>query len=254
MMETDDDNVEVIDTSVTDPAGYTVITNVFPQRSKAEMRLLKDLRAIQSVDESEMGFRAYPKDRQLFVWTVELFEFDRATQFKQDMLKYEQQTGRNYVEFTIYFPADYPDVAPFVHVVLPRFMPGTGFVRRGGSICTNLLMKEGWNQNFEAVTFLYSLILLILTNGPRIDFANTLPYSQKEAIRSHKKAARLDGWHTMYLPGGTETPQPQPIKAVPPKPPRRHHRHRRKIVPNENEQHLPFDDLFGRRLEFLQLN
>ena len=173
----------------------------FNPKGSAAIRLIEDYNNILRADPKINGFTAEPIQNNLFVWSVHLFGFEKKTPIYNDMLKYKKQTGRDYIEFEVSFPPNYPDVPPFVRVVRPRFLFHKGRVTVGGSICNDLLTMESWKPVYEIESMLINLFSEILSSDPRIDFSNNTPYSMEEAKAAYMRVASDHGWKTSgWLP------------------------------------------------------
>lgn len=101
-----------------------------------------------------------------------------------------------HVEFEVDFPDKYPMEPPFVRVLYPRFAYRTGHITLGGSICNQMLTRDGWSP---ALT-LDKVMLDIVTNITNcVDDPNYLKtgkldtdkwkirYEKKEAIEAHTR-------------------------------------------------------------------
>lgn len=174
----------------------------FNPKSSAAIRLVEDFRSLKRSDPKMLGFSADPKENNLFVWCVKLFGFEKGTPIYSDMEKYKKMTGRDYVEFEIHFPPNYPDIPPFMRVVQPRFVFHKGRVTVGGSICNDILTMESWKPVYEIESLLLNVFTEILAGDPRIDFSRiNYPYSMQGAKEAFIRVARDHGWKTSnWLP------------------------------------------------------
>ncbi|KAH0785344.1 Ubiquitin-conjugating enzyme family protein [Histomonas meleagridis] len=173
----------------------------FNPKGSAAIRLIEDYNMILRSDPKVNGFTAEPIQNNLFVWTVHLFGFEKKTPIYDDIQKYKKKTGRDYIEFEVSFPPNYPEVPPFVRVVRPRFLFHKGRVTVGGSICNDLLTMESWKPVYEIESMLINLFSEILSSDPRIDFSNTSPYSLEEAKAAYVRVANDHRWKTSgWLP------------------------------------------------------
>jgi len=147
----------------------------------------------------ELGWKATPRPGDLFVWDVVLTGFEKGTPLAQDMKEYKNKTGREGVDMLMTFPQDYPFKPPFIRVVRPRFMPRTGHVTIGGSICTQLLVDEGWSSVNDIESILTTIHSQITDkeSGGRIDFSNMSDFTAEEAQSAFQRVAeyhRQNGW------------------------------------------------------------
>jgi len=185
-------------------AKYQKQTFVHETSSEATRRLISDVKALMRSDSVKNGFTATPINingsENLYVWEVRLFDFEG--ELGKDMKKYEQISGRNYVELKIQFSKDYPFMPPFVRVIEPRFMFRTGNVTLGGAICMEMLTLTGW----RAINSIESIIMTVRSqigskeSGGRLDFSHTSSgYTEQEAWTAFYRAAETHGWNTKGL-------------------------------------------------------
>lgn len=110
------------------------------------------------------------------------------------------------IKVALYFPAgtsvseEYPNVPFKIRVISPKFIDGTGRVTKGGSLCADILYKEGWSPTNTIEKILRNLIVSIATegsrNGPgRID-PNRLgeEYSYAAYLESFSQTAGFHGY------------------------------------------------------------
>jgi len=166
----------------------------FSCKTAAERRLLMDFKNIQKSNPKDLGFRAFPYNNSLMNWEVRLFGFDPKDPVFNDMKQYSKSSGKDYIEMRVSFPPDYPNAPPFVRVVQPRFQFHTGRVTIGGSLCTDVLTMAGWKAVYDIESLLTNIISEILASKPRIDLANTRPYSLEEAKSAYQRVAADHGW------------------------------------------------------------
>lgn len=171
------------------------LTRKYNARTPAELRLIQDLRTLQRVGEKSLGFRANPIDMKLDHWSVQIFEFDKNTEFFRDMQKYKKMCGRDYIEMSLSFPPDYPFSPPFARILTPRFQYRTGHVTLGGSLCMDILTSDGWNPMYEISSIISNIIAQIISGNPRVDLTQaTVPYPLSEAKDGYIRMATQHGW------------------------------------------------------------
>lgn len=160
-------------------------------------RLLKDLTHVQRV--KHHGWSAQPSQGNLAIWEVKLFDFDKDTPLFNDIQSLKSRSGEDFITMHMKFPPGYPNKPPFVRVVRPRFAFRTGRVTVGGSLCTELLVQEGWQPVYDIESIIESLRQQITDKeaGARVDFNNTQPYTEEEAIEAFNRVARDHGWSVM---------------------------------------------------------
>jgi ubiquitin-conjugating enzyme E2 Q len=185
-------------------AKYQKQTFVHESSSEATRRLISDVKALMRSNSAKNGFTATPTNvngaENLYVWEVRLFDFEG--ELGKDMKKYQEKSGRNYVELKIQFSKDYPFMPPFVRVIEPRFMFRTGNVTLGGAICMEMLTLTGW----RAVNSIESIIMTVRSqigsteSGGRLDFSATSSgYTEQEAWTAFYRAAETHHWNTKGL-------------------------------------------------------
>jgi len=165
-------------------------------------RLLKDYQLLSTCDLTKQGFTAEPKNGNLFLWEVRLWNFDKSIckAFNDDLKKYGQKhAGQDYVKLEMRFPPEYPYLPPFIRVVAPRFVFHTGRVTVGGSICFELLTASGWFSTLS-IESIFLQIKLEMTNGnPAVDWGNESEYTENEAKEAFFRVANDHGWSTQGL-------------------------------------------------------
>lgn len=171
----------------------TLISKFNPKTGPAR-RLLYDLREVMANKPEELGFSTQPKGTDIFNWEVRIFGFEKDSPMYADLQKYKSMTGRDYVEMCVTFPPDYPDNPPFVRVVQPRFQFHTGRVTVGGSLCTDVLTRDGWRPIYNITSLMVNIFSEIMDGKPRIDFNQNAPYSLQEAKNAFQRVARDHGW------------------------------------------------------------
>ena len=203
IIEDDGEDDEPAPSSPEEPEDTTLqdLTRKFNPQTGAARRLIYDLKEMIQSNPDQLGFSTMPKGTDIFNWEVRVFGFEKGTPMFDDLIRYQKETGRGYVEMCVTFPPEYPNLPPFVRVVQPRFMFHTGRVTIGGSLCTNILTLDGWNPLYDIQSLMVNIFSEIMNGKPRIDFANKLPYSLHEAREAYKRVASDHGWKTStWLP------------------------------------------------------
>ena len=166
----------------------------FPTNTPALRRLLRDYKTMRRANAEEIGFRASLKGKDLFRWEIQVFGFEKGSPMYNDLQRYKQMTGRDYVEMSVTFPPTYPLAPPFIRVVQPRFAFHTGHVTVGGSICTDVLTMKGWSPVYEIKTLMINVLSEIMNGDPRIDFEVMHPYTLAEAKEAFTRIAQRYSW------------------------------------------------------------
>jgi ubiquitin-conjugating enzyme E2 Q len=143
------------------------------------------------------GWSASPDGRNLSKWKVELNNFEKGTGLFKDMEELKRRTGRNTIDMEMTFPKEYPFKPPFIRVLRPRFMPRTGRVTVGGSICTELLTDDGWKPVYDIESILETIRQQITDpeSGAKLDHSNTTDYSMAEAQEAFHRVAQYHKEH-----------------------------------------------------------
>jgi len=166
-------------------------------------RLMKDyIELCCSKTSGKLGFKAFPRDGDLFTWEIHIFDFDKTIckDFNNDLQKFaKSHNGQDFVRLEMKFPEGYPYKPPFLRVVNPRFMFHTGRVTVGGSICFELLTGSGWKP-INDLESIFLQIKLEMTNGkPRVDFEKNYDYTEQEAKEAFFRVAGDHGWDVSGL-------------------------------------------------------
>jgi len=218
----DEENEDNEDFEVEDDLGLdTKVEKEKPKKSKEEleidnksflevgsptatMRLIRDLKSIQSGNKDQLGFSAAPTIdtktglENLYHWNVKLFGFEKGTDLYKDMESFKKNCKEDFITIELRFSKDYPFAPPFVRVVRPRFAFRTGHVTMGGSICMELLTNSGWNSTNDIESILIQIRAEMVGGGARLDAGsnNSYEYSEQEAWEAFFRAASTHGWNT----------------------------------------------------------
>eukprot|EP01012_Entosiphon_sulcatum_P012638 TRINITY_DN17960_c0_g1_i1.p1 TRINITY_DN17960_c0_g1~~TRINITY_DN17960_c0_g1_i1.p1 ORF type:complete len:333 (-),score=58.23 TRINITY_DN17960_c0_g1_i1:46-1044(-) len=160
---------------------------------QASSRIFQDLRQLWRAGRN-FGFWADPHPDNLFKWTVTFFNFEKDTPLFKDMIEYKKRSGKDFVEFAMEFPPDYPFRPPFIRAVRPRFQFHTAHITIGGSICMELLTTSGWTAANSIESVLICIRTELTAGGGRLDLANAQDYSEAEARDAFQRVARQHGW------------------------------------------------------------
>lgn len=129
------------------------------------------------------------------------------TPFKDQMEQYKKKYGQNYLELIFTFPPNYPNIAPFIRVRLPRFVMYTAHVTVGGSICMGSLTFKGWTPT-RTISSLISEVFALMMSGeagdkpPKLDLSTDEPYDLPGAIDGFRRSAEKHKWE---IPNWTPT-------------------------------------------------
>ncbi|ODM87076.1 Ubiquitin-conjugating enzyme E2 Q1 [Orchesella cincta] len=136
------------------------------------------------------GFHLALEDNyNLYKWKIKLKGVDKDSQLHADLLTLKQREGKDFIEKTFH-------LSPFVRVVHPVI--NGGYVMSGGSICMELLTKNGWSSAYAVESVIMQIAATLVKGKARIYFEKR-QYSLARAQQSHKAVTQIheaSGWHT----------------------------------------------------------
>ena len=100
-----------------------------------------------------------------------------------------------YINFEITLPDDYPLSPPFIRIITPRFVHLTGHITIGGSICSELLMKQNWVPTLSILKVMIIVCHNMIDGGARLERGSGLlrPYTFTEAESAYNRMIRTHG-------------------------------------------------------------
>jgi ubiquitin-conjugating enzyme E2 Q len=160
-------------------------------------RILSDFNAVRQG--THYGWKAAPDGRNLALWNIELFDFDKGSSLEGEMKQVAKRTGKAAIELTMKFPREYPFKPPFIRVVRPRFVMHTARITIGGSICTQLLTDEGWKPIYDIESVIETIRQQITDpeSKAKVDLSNASDYTEAEALEAFHRVAehhKRVGW------------------------------------------------------------
>lgn len=181
--------------SANEPSATSTVMNTKRVKKEVENLMNPDVRSacIRRVNFYNKGNNTSPL-------LVELIP-DNDTPLYEDCQRYNIPG----IVVAIYFEPTYPMAPPKIRVVYPKFVRGTGRITEGGSICADVLYKNGWSPACNLDSTLVSLISLMSNEGQstvdgesskgRID-GNSLgkQYSFNEFLTSVDFVASVHTW------------------------------------------------------------
>lgn len=123
------------------------------------------------------------------LWNVKLLKIDNDSKLFKDM----QTLKIDHILLEIEFTEKYPIEPPMVRVLKPSFVPITGHVTDGGSICYELLTNQGWSPAINMESLLISLKAIISDDG-RLNGLENSRYTKTNAISGYNRVLRAHGW------------------------------------------------------------
>ena len=165
--------------------------DVFMGVTSRVMRELKSFHKSQECSRFNLSFK--DDDASRLILRLPSVSFNDTT--NQDALNIYtdlEENGRRYgrdPEVVMEIVLDnYPTEPPFVYVVRPRFEFHTGHVTVGGSVCTELLTKQGWDPNMILETLVLILWQNFIEGKARVVNFSIYPHFEPEADYSEKEA------------------------------------------------------------------
>ncbi|XP_038068831.1 ubiquitin-conjugating enzyme E2Q-like protein CG4502 [Patiria miniata] len=163
----------------------------------AVRRLLSDLKMFKR-SESANGIHGSPRGDNLFLWDVQMTDFEPKSVLGKDLCKYADKYKQKLeIQLEMSFPDDYPMAPPFIRVVRPRFKFLTAHVTIGGSICMELLTKSGWRPTNDIESILVQVRSEIVSDPKAaldMDRANR-EYTKTEAETAFHRMVQRYGWN-----------------------------------------------------------
>jgi ubiquitin-protein ligase len=156
------------------------MANFSPQVVK---RIMSDLKDISEIPPDSLQFRVKETGR-IDQWEIQVFQFDPSKLISTDIEKYKVTTGRDYLQFILTFPENYPQNGPNMRLIQPRL---TTTQNLGGIVYFNGFGSTTWNPNQNAAYKFGEVFNFMLNDqNPGIVFANMTPYNLEEAQKGYQ--------------------------------------------------------------------
>ena len=170
-------------------------TEAPPAKRPAPPRPMTMLRALLGARTVEQFVVEIPDETNANVWRV-IYPDATFLEPSYNLFDDLQVFTSDYrcVELELIFPENYPHAPPFARVVRPRFIPRTGHVTNGGTICTEMLMADKWDPQMSGDALLVALHCTLVDGKGRIDKHRRDPYDYAEAKADRARIARDHGW------------------------------------------------------------
>jgi len=135
----------------------------------------------------------------LYEWSVKLYKVDPDSQLASDLKVLEKPPyNQNFIHFHMIFKDSFPFEPPFVRVVSP--VVTNGYVLSGGSICMELLTKQGWSSAYSIESLITQISATLVKGKARISFeTKSNMYSLAKAQQSFRSLVHIhekSGWFT----------------------------------------------------------
>ena len=152
-------------------------------------------RELTGMQQSEYMIETNESD--FFRWTVHMPETVVHDELKRDVHAWARSYKKEpLITLEVVFPEDYPISAPFVRVVRPRFVVYTGHVTVCGSLCTELLTRQGWRP-MTVSALLHSIGVMFKEGRGRVHGTGTVAgqdYTEREARDAFTRVAKFHKW------------------------------------------------------------
>jgi ubiquitin-protein ligase len=163
-------------------------------KKKGNCRILKEIKMMSRyndgpVDDNGLTLEFSIFEEQINIWRCKLSidNFKDCNYLYSDLQKY----NINNVEFEILLPERYPFEPPFIRLVSPRFAFLSGHITRGGSICMELLTKQGWTSSISVDKVLLMIKQNMMDGEARIDPKLIgKVYGYQEAVEAYDRMLR----------------------------------------------------------------
>jgi hypothetical protein len=142
-------------------------------------------------DEDNINKWLVSVSRKAFFDTDPSVALSAQTPLYQDMVACSVE----YINFEITLPDDYPLSPPFIRIITPRFVHLTGHITIGGSICSELLMKQNWVPTLSILKVMIIVCHNMVDGVARLDRGPGLlrPYTFTEAESAYNRMIRTHG-------------------------------------------------------------
>lgn len=150
-------------------------------------RLLMEYNNIMKNKEKNTEFVLEETDN-LETWNVKLINIDADSNLSKDMKTLDIDCIEMEIKFT-----SYPIKPPSVRIIKPSFIPMTGHITHGGSICFELLTNQGWTPAILMET-LFIHIKAIISEDGRLNGKYNKEYTERNADAGRARFMRAHGW------------------------------------------------------------
>lgn len=161
---------------------------------KSNGRIMKEIKMMDkynqgSVDNNGLEMKFNVLEDQINIWRCKMSKnnFTDCKDLFTDFNKY----NIDYVEFEVLLPGQYPFEPPFIRVISPIFKFLSGHITRGGSICMELLTKQGWISGICIDKVLLMIKQNMIDGNARIDSSMLgKVYGYQEAVKAYDRMLR----------------------------------------------------------------
>jgi len=177
----------------------SITKNISLGKKMGAPRLAKEFMKLQETGcnkTSELGVLidcSLKKEDNLSCWKI-LFTRENIP---QEYKLYKQMITRKIdnIELEITFSSQYPHEPPFIRIIHPRFMYRTGHITLGGSICMDILTKQGWTPIMTVEKLMLQIKTLLIDGDAELDPAKwNVKYDMAEAKQAFQRMLKTHGW------------------------------------------------------------
>ncbi|CAD6234002.1 GSCOCG00007465001-RA-CDS [Cotesia congregata] len=174
---------------------------------QANDRLMKELSIVYKSDYYKKGMLTVNLiDDCLYEWEVGIKEVDSDSELMKDLKLLKIVENKDSILLRMTFSANFPYEPPFVRVIHPVMM--RGFVTHGGSLCLELLTRQGWSSAYSIESLIIQIISSLVKGNGRIrrfamsdspTVSSESVYTLANAQKSFQKVIQVHktrGWHT----------------------------------------------------------
>lgn len=157
-------------------------------------RIMKEIKMMEKynegvIDDNGLDMKFNILEDQINIWRFHISKnnFIESKNLFSDFEKY----NIDYVDIEVLLPERYPFDPPFIRIVSPRFEFLSGHITRGGSICMELLTKQGWTSSISIDKVLLMIKQNIMDGNARVD-SNMIGkiYGYHEAVEAYDRMLR----------------------------------------------------------------
>lgn len=163
-------------------------------KKKGNGRIMKEIKMMEkynqgSVDNNGLEMNFNILEDQINIWRCHITK-NNFTDCK-DLITDFEKYNINAVEFEVLLPERYPFEPPFIRIVSPRFEFLSGHITRGGSICMELLTRQGWTSSISIDKVLLMIKQNMMDGNARIDSRMIgKVYGYREAVEAYDRMLR----------------------------------------------------------------
>eukprot|EP01080_Neovahlkampfia_damariscottae_P003070 gene3070-5240_t len=158
----------------------------------AKKNILKQLKKMKDMDCKSEGFKVSPFGKNIFLWRVDLFGFQKEySTLQKDLETYANIYGATEnITVEIYFTSKYPKEPPFVRVLKPRLVYLTGNVTFGGTFIEVPALGVTYSEHVDLISIIRSMRQTLINGGARVDMTVSQAYEKNTALRAYMRERR----------------------------------------------------------------